>query len=150
MNPADGSPNYTPTSDPKVVMGKHGVPITYDEFVNANKNGYAWKDFPAYADYVGGWAKPIENPIPVAPYYRAYAQKDPIHGADIAVLMGKHNPDINKILTRNIAPAGEVPMFGSADADMLRALITKEKVQAAASSDPNYGLANAMANAKGK
>jgi len=152
--PGDGvSPNYTPTADPKVVIGKHGATITYDEFLNANKNGYAWRDFPAYADYVGGWAQaaPREN-VPPPPYYRTGTGRPNIPTADIALLKARYydDPKISEILNRNSAPKGEVPMFGADDGDIVRALIAKEKVQASASHDPNYGLANAVANAKGR
>ncbi len=148
IGPGDGSLNFTKTADPKVVIGKYGVPITFDEFEHANKNGYAWRTFDDYADYVGGWAKPIKDPIPIAPYYRAYGQKEPISGGDIAILLAKDDPNIRKAMSRNIAKEGEIPMFGPADADLIRGLITREKVQAASSNDPSYGLANAVANAK--
>jgi hypothetical protein len=123
------SPNYTPTKDPNVMMGKYGVPITMDQFNHANANGYAWKDFPSYADYVGGWAKPITDPIPIHPYYRAYGGQPNINGGDIAILAAKNDPKINQIITRNMAPAGQVPMYGSEDADIIRKLITQERLR---------------------
>lgn len=150
--PGDGSPNYTKTADPKVVIGKFGAPITYDEFVQANKNGYAWNTFEDYADYVGGWARPIKDPVPLQPYYRVYASKDNIPTGDIELLRAKYSdePKVQQILARNVAPKGEVAMFGVDDGDVIRALIAKEKVLASSSKDPNYGLATAVANAKGK
>lgn len=138
------SPNFTPTKDPNVVMGKYGVPITKEQFEFANKNGYAWKDFPAYADYVGGWARPISNPVSIHPYYRTYGGTPNISGGDIAILQAKYgdHPEIKKILTRNIAPNGETPMFGAADADIINSLILKEKNQAQMSSTPSGVMAN--------
>lgn len=147
----DGSPNYTVTKDPNVVMGKFGVPITHDDFVNANKNGYAWKDFPAYADYVGGWAKPIISQATPPPYYRAYGNLPNIPTADVEILRSKYsdNPQVQQALNRNIAKPGEIPQFASQDADLINQLITAEKVRALGSHDPNFGLSNAVANAKG-
>ncbi len=130
---ASGDPNYTPTKDPNVVIGKHGVPITMADFQHANANGYAWKDFPAYANYVGGWAKPITNPIPIQPVYRAYGGTPNISGGDVAILAAKDNPQINTILQRNIAKPGEVPMYAAEDADTIRALIQHERNAALAS-----------------
>lgn len=139
--------NFTKTNDPNVYLGKKGALITRQEFEQANKNGYAWKTFEDYADYVGGWAGPVKPVTPAVPYYRAYAQKEPINGGDVAILMAKNNPAINKILARNIAPKGEVPMYGSEDADAIRALITKEKLTAQASHHGGEGMYNAMKNA---
>ncbi len=154
QGPGDGgSPNYTPTPDPKVVIGKHGATITYDDFVNANKNGYAWKDFPAYADYVGGWAKPLpKESVPPPPYYRHYPAGPNIPTAAIELLKARYadDPKVGQLLQRNAAKPGEVPMYGPDDGDVIKALIAKEQVQAQASHDPNYGLANAVANAKGR
>lgn len=148
----DLSPNYTVTKDPNVVMGKHGVQITYDDFVNANKNGYAWKDFPAYADYVGAWAKPISNQENPPPYYRVYGGQPNIPAADVDLIRAKYsdNPQVQQALGRNIAKPGELPQFANTDADMIRQLIVNEKVRASSSHDPNYGLSNAVANVKGK
>lgn len=124
------SPNFTPTKDPNVVIGKYGAPITYDEFVKANKNGYAWKDFSAYADYVGGWARP-NKPLapPPPPYYRAYGGGENINSGDVAILQTRYadEPMVQQILQRNIAKTGEIPMFGADDADAIKALILKEK-----------------------
>lgn len=120
-------PNFTPTKDPNVMMGKYGVPITRAQFEHANNNGYAWKDLNSYADYVGGWAKPINNPISISPYYRSYGGQPNINGTDVAILASKNDPKINEIITRNIAPVGQVPMYGSEDADTLRKLIANER-----------------------
>lgn len=128
-----GGPNYTPTKNPNVVMGKYGVPITKAQFEHANANGYAWKDFNAYADYVGGWAKPINNPVQVAPVYRAYGGTPNISGADVAVLAAKNDPQINQIIQKNIGKPGEVPMYAAEDADKVRALIQRERNAAIAS-----------------
>lgn len=126
------SPNYTPTPDPKVVIGKYGVPITEGDFINANKNGYAWKDFPAYADYVGGWARPIKNPTPISPYYRSYGGAPNINGGDIAILQSKYAdmPHVQQILQRNIAPIGQIPMYSPEDSDAIRQMILQEKMAA--------------------
>lgn len=119
--------NFTRTSDPNVVIGKHGAPITRAEFELANKNGQGWTDFDSYADYVGGWAHPI-NPdqVKTEPYYRTYAGKN-IPGSDIAILKMQNDPAINKILDRNIAGSNEVPQFGVEDSDTIRALIASAK-----------------------
>lgn len=125
--PAKTSPNFTRTSDPNVMVGKNGVKITKDEFEKANKNGMAWVDFPAYADYVGGWAKPINpNEYNVSPYYRTYGGQN-IPGSDIALLMSQNDPKINKMLSRNLSGKNEVPLFGVEDSDNIRALIQKAK-----------------------
>jgi hypothetical protein len=142
--------NFTETSDPNVVIGRHGARITRQDFETANKNGYAWKDFPAYADYIGSWAHPITEPTQFHPIYRAYAQKEPISGADIALLSAKNDPSINAMIKRNIAPQGQVPMFGSQDADNIKALIASEKVTAINSNHPDVGIYNAMNNAMKK
>jgi hypothetical protein len=142
--------NYTKTSDPNVVIGRHGAKITMQDFEHANKNGYAWKDFDSYADYVGGWARPVTTPIPIANQYRAYGQKEPINGGDIAILAAKNDPKVNEIITRNIAKAGEVPMYGPDDADIIKALIAKEKLAAQGSHYPDNGIYNAMAIASKK
>lgn len=123
------SSNYTKTKDPNLVMGKYGAPITYGEFINANKNGYAWKNFHAYADYVGGWAKPIPKETIAAPYYRTPGGAPNIPTYDIEVLKNRYNdqPQVLQALNRNIAKPGEVPQLGPDDADLIRALIAKEK-----------------------
>lgn len=138
--------NYTTTADPNVVIGKHGARITRADFEHANKNGYAWKDFDAYANYVGSWAKPIVD-TQYAPMYRAYAQKEPINGIDIRMLAAKNDPKINAILQRNIAKPGEVPMFGADDSDVIKGLIAAEKVNSQNSGHPDVGIYNAMTNA---
>lgn len=117
--------NYTPTKDPNVVIGKYGVPITMDEFKAANKNGYSWKDFDSYADFVGGYAKKPGS-VKIFPYYRTYAGQN-IPGSDIVLLMGQGDPLINKILDRNVAGDGEIPQFSSEDSDILRAKIAQNK-----------------------
>lgn len=127
------TPNYTPTKDPNVVIGKYGAPITYDEFVKANNNGYAWKDFPAYADYVGGWARPNKPlGLPPPPYYRTYGGGANINSGDIAILQSRYadEPKVQQILQRNIAKSGEVPMYGPEDSDVIRQLILQEKMAA--------------------
>lgn len=123
------TPNYTLTKDPNVVIGKYGVPITKDQFIHANKNGYGWTDFDSYANYVGGWAKPIDNPIPISPYYRTYGGTPNINGVDVAILAAKNDPNINKLIQSNIAPAGQTPMYGAETADTIRKLIANEKTQ---------------------
>lgn len=146
------SKNYKATDDPNVVIGKYGVKITKAEFEHANQNGYAWKDFPAYADYVGGWARPITNPVSVSPYYRHYGNGQNISGADIAILQAKYSndPQVQAILQRNIAKPGEVPMFSPQDGDAIKQLATKEKVMATDSNSPDFGLSQAVSAAKGK
>lgn len=141
--------NYTPTSDPNVVIGKHGARITRADFEHANKNGYAWKDFDAYADYTGSWAHPIAE-TQYAPMYRAYGQKEPINGIDVRILAAKNDPKINAILARNIAKPGEVPMFGPDDSDTIKMLIAAEKVNSQNSNHPGVGMYNAMTNAMTK
>lgn len=68
----DPSPNYTKTSDPKVYMGKYGIPITYDDFLRNQKSDLPFTSFEAFADWLGGWAhkpgdittvKPQEQPV---------------------------------------------------------------------------------------
>lgn len=130
---SDEPPNFTPTKDPNVVIGKLGARITMDGFKHANANGYAWNDFPAYADWMGSWARPITTPMPISPYYRAYGGTPNISGGDIAILAAKNNPQINTILQRNIAKDGDVPMYGPEDADAIRALIQHERNAALAS-----------------
>ena len=134
LNPKN-IPNFTLTKNPDVVMGKHGVPITRAEFEHANKNGYAWKDFNAYANYVGGWAKNIKPIIPVSPYYRQYGNGDKINGGDVAMLASKE-PLVQKILSRTISKKGEVPQLSPEDGDLIKGLINREKTIALSSSYP--------------
>lgn len=145
----DPNKNYTDTKDPNVKMGKHGVPITRAEFEHANANGYAWKDFDAYADYTGAWAKPITNQT-THPYYRTYGGTPNIPGSDVAILQAKYaeDPTVQKILNRNIARPDEVPMYGPDDADAIRALINREKVTSMDSNRPDFGLSQAVAAVK--
>lgn len=131
--PSSDTTNFTTTKDPNVVIGKLGARITMDDFKHANANGYAWKDFPAYADWVGSWARGGGNTMPISPYYRAYGGTPNISGGDVAILAAKNNPQINTILQRNIAKAGEVPMYGPEDADAIRALVQHERNAALAS-----------------
>ena len=148
--PGKVNPNYTATNDPDVVIGKHGAVITKKDFEQANKNGYAWKDFPAYADYVGGWARELpKQSTPPPPYYRTYGGTPNIPTADIEILKAKYanDPKVSQILNRNIAKDGEVPLYGVSDADIIRDLITKEKVTAQASHSPTFGLEQAVAAA---
>jgi hypothetical protein len=71
---------------------------------------------------------------------------------DVAILHAKYgdDPKISQILQRNIAKPGEAPMYGPEDADVIRKLITKERVTSQASHDPNFGLAQAVAALKSK
>lgn len=151
--PDEGSPNYTKTKDPNMVIGKYGVPITMDQFKHANANGYGWVDFDSYANYVGGWARPITpSQTTPPPYYRTYGGTPNIATGDIELLKAKYadDPKVQTVLNRNIAKDGEVPMYGLSDADLIRQLITKEKVTAQDSKNPNAGLINAFAAAKSK
>lgn len=150
MTDGGGSPNYTKTKDPNVVIGKYGVPITMDDFKHANANGYAWKDLDAYADYIGSWARPITQQAPPPPYYRTYGGTPNLPTGDVELLKAKYagDPKISQVLNRNIAPQGEIPQYGVSDADIIRQLITKEKVTAQASHDPNAALINTIALAK--
>lgn len=153
MTDGGSSPNYTKTKDPNVVIGKYGVPITMDDFKHANANGYAWKDLDAYADYVGGWSRPIApSQTTSPPYYRTYGGTPNIPTGDVELLKAKYadDPKIQTILNRNIAKPGEVPMFGVSDADLIHQLITKEKVTAQDSKNPNAALINAVNAAKSK
>src|ERR1700761_1440311 len=111
-DPRDNAPTYTKTNDPNVMIGRYGVKITKDDLDQANKNGMAWQDLPAFADWLGGWAKKMPDFGNVSPYYRTYPQGK-INGGDVALLMSKNDPQINTILQRNIAKPGEVPMFGA-------------------------------------
>lgn len=146
------SDNYTTTDDPDVVIGKYGVPITKAEFEHANANGYAWKDLHAYADYVGGFAHPITNPVPIHPYYRHYGNGQNISGADVAIIQAKYNndPKVQAILQRNIAKPEEVPMFSPQDGDIIKQLATKERVVSQDSNRADFGLSQAVAAAKQK
>lgn len=57
--PVKTSPNYTKTKDPNIYMGKFGVPITMDDYKKNLKSDLPFNSFDSYADWVGGWAKPI-------------------------------------------------------------------------------------------
>jgi len=146
------SPNYTKTNDPDVVIGKHGARITRQEFEQANKNGYAWKDFDAYADYVGGWAHPLTNPIVFHQYYGHYGNGQNIPGLDVAIIQAKYqnDPRVQDILKRAVSRPGEVPVFGPDDGDYVKALIAREKVMSQASNDPNFRLSQAVSAIKQK
>jgi len=116
------SPNYTNTKDPNVKIGKHGLRITKQDFENANKNGYAWENLDAYADWLGGWAKKLPVQKATYPYHRTYPQGK-IGAGDIALLEAKDDPQVNAILQRNIAGKNEIPLYGAEDSDYLRAMI---------------------------
>lgn len=61
----DASPNYTKTADPDTYMGKHGAPIKRSEYeasLKDPKNNMKFNSFEGYADYVGGWARPVSQP----------------------------------------------------------------------------------------
>jgi hypothetical protein len=118
------SKNYKATSDPNVYLGRNGVKITRDEFNNANKNGYTWSSFEDYADYVGGWAHNPKDLPQIQPYYRTYPNGT-ITGGQMAKLILSNDRSINSILKRNIAPAGEIPMFGAEDSDVLKGVLKK-------------------------
>lgn len=135
MKPPDK--NYYATSDPNVVMGKQGARITMDDFKHANANGYAWKDFDAYADYVGGWAKPVTQPEVPQPYYRVYGGQQNLNPMDIQLLKMKYqsDPKVSAILNRNIAPQGEIHQYSAPDADIIKGLIDQEKLAAQSSNN---------------
>lgn len=116
------SPNYTDTQDPNVKIGKHGVKITQEDFENANKNGYAWKDLNAYADWLGGWAKKLPTFKKDYPYYRTYPNGK-LSATDMALLEAKDDPKINAILQRNIAGEGQIPQYGENDSDYLKSAV---------------------------
>lgn len=125
-NPEDTSPRYTKTKDPNTMIGRYGVKITKDDMDNANKNGMAWNNLDSFADWLGGWAHQVPDFKSVAPYYRTYPTGK-IDGGDVALLMAKNDPSINKILQRNIAQDGDVPMFGADDSDLLKKIIQKQR-----------------------
>ncbi len=117
-------PNYFPTKDPNVVIGRNGVTITKQQYDENQKSDLQFDSFHHYADWVGGWAHQ-NRPIPkISKYYRTYAG-DNIPGGDILQLYLKHDPTIDKILDRNVAKPGEVPQFAPQDADAIRMLIAK-------------------------
>lgn len=117
-------PNYVPTKDPNVLLGRNGVMITRAQFDQNQKSNMPFNDFNSYADWVGGWAHP-QLPIPqISPYYRTYGG-DNIKGQDIMQLYMKNDPTINKILDRNMAKPGDVPQYGADDGDSIRQLIAK-------------------------
>lgn len=121
------SPNYKKTDDPNVVIGKHGVKITKADMDKANKSGMAWMSFDSYADWYGGWAKKVPDQN-THPYYRTYPSGK-IDAGDMELLMAKDDPAINDILKRNLVGAGEVPLFGENDSDMLRVKLNELKKQ---------------------
>lgn len=120
------STNYTNTPDPNVKIGKHGLRITKDDFENANKNGYAWKNLDAYADWLGGWAKKLPVVKAEHPYYRTYPSGQ-ISAGDMALLEARDDPKVNAILQRNIAGKNEIPQYGENDSDYLKAIIKGSK-----------------------
>jgi hypothetical protein len=122
----DGNPNYKRTADPNVFIGRHGIRITKKDMDDANKNGMAWTTMENFADWLGSWGKKVPDFKNLSPVYRTYPEGK-IDGGDIAILMAKDDPSINKILARNIAKQGEAPMFGAEDSDSLRALIAANK-----------------------
>lgn len=130
--------NYYATSDPNVVIGKKGARITMDDFKHANANGYAWKDFDAYADYVGNWANPLpDQQAPQQPYYRVYGGQPNLNAMDVQLLKMKYqdDPKAMTVLNRNIAPAGDVHQYSSDDADIIKGLINQEKMAAQSSNN---------------
>jgi hypothetical protein len=142
-DPTDTSPRYTRTKDPNVMIGRYGVKITKDDMDNANKQGMSWDNLDHFADWLGGWAHQVPDFGQVQPYYRTYPSGK-IDGGDIALLMAKNDPSINKILQRNLAKDGEVPMFSADDSDTLKSVIANQKKQM---TDEQY-IALAKAGAK--
>lgn len=117
-------PNYTPTKDPNVVIGRNGVTITKQQFEENQKSNMPFISFAHYADWIGGWAHQ-NRPIPtISKYYRTYAG-DNIPGSEILQLYLKHDPQIDKILDRSATKPGEVPQFAPQDADIIRQLVAK-------------------------
>lgn len=123
-----GSTNYTATKDPNTFKGKYGADITMDGFNESNKNGMAWSDFNTYANWVGSWAHKPKEIIPEQPYYRTTSAGN-IPGSEVQLVASKYgnDPYLSQILKRNIAPKGQVPMFGNDDADAIRAYVKKYK-----------------------
>lgn len=120
-------PNFVPTKDPNVVIGKNGVMITRAQFDQNQKTDMPFTSFEHYADWVGGWAH-NQRPIPqIHPYYRTYPAGK-ISGGDIYQLYRKNDPQINAILERQVQKPGEPPLFGTEDSDTLRQLIAKNNL----------------------
>jgi len=62
--------NYKLTSDPNVVIGKHGAIITRQEYLASLKvpdNTLKFNTFEDYANWVGGWARGKNNNIETNP-----------------------------------------------------------------------------------
>ena len=117
-------PNYTPTKDPNVVIGKNGFVITRAQYDQNQKSDMPFTSFEHYADWIGGWAHPVK-PVPhISPYYRTYPAGK-ISGGDILQLYRKNDPQINAILDRQVQNPGDVPLYGPEDSDTIRALIAK-------------------------
>lgn len=126
--PLTSGPNFQPTKDPNVVIGRNGVVITKAQYEQNQKSDMPFTSFEHYADWIGGWAHP-DKPIPtIHPYYRTYPAGK-ISGGDIMQLYMKHDPQINAILDRNGGKPGEVPQYGPEDADLIRTLIAKNNSQ---------------------
>lgn len=121
-------PNFVPTKDPNVVIGRNGVVITKAQYDQNQKSNLPFNSFADYAHWVGGWAHP-EKPIPqIQPYYRTYPAGK-ISGGDIMQLYGRHDPKIDAVLERNMSKPGEVPQYGPEDSDTLRMLIARNNSQ---------------------
>lgn len=119
-SPSNPSPNFRFTKDPNVNIGKYGQPITKQDMDKANNLGMTWGNFNEFSHWFGGSRDPFAG---VSPVYRTYPNGQ-IKGGDIALLKSKEDPQIDAILSRNIAKPGEVPLFGPEDSDLLKNLIT--------------------------
>lgn len=75
---------------------------------------------------IGQWGNDLKDGNTSA-YYRTYSG-DKIQGEDVSILQSKYkdDPQVMKLLKRNIAKPGEVPMFGNDDADVIKRLIQQE------------------------
>lgn len=122
-SPSNPSPNFSYTKDPNVNIGKYGQPITKQDMDKANKLGMTWGNFNEFSHWFGGSRDPFAG---VSPVYRTYPNGQ-IKGGDIALLRAKQDPQIDAILSRNIAKPGEVPLFGPEDSDLLNKLIAAQK-----------------------
>lgn len=122
IGPGEGTP-----APPQPIKLNNGQVLTIDDFNRSAKGGFPFTSLQTMADYTNNWARKLPTDLKFSPYYRTYGGEN-LPGGDIAILHAKYynNPQVMKILQRNISKPGEVPQYGPDDSDVIRKLIAAQ------------------------